>query len=165
MIKRSVLHILTNRKIRKIQKGDLKGYVQSKDIGILLNTNDDQSEVDDIAQMLRKEGKSTTILNVDSSGIKQGRNDFPSIGAKDVGPMGGFRSQHLIHFVSKHYDYLFVLDHKMDYLIQYIAVCCDARCRIGFADQDNPFLDMQIKPDKNRELEDVFRYARMIDNE
>ena len=163
-LKKGILNFLTTQRIRKISTREIRGYLEASTIGIIINVNDNQSHVDHLVSSIRLEGKTPVVINVDPSGIKQGKNDFPSVGKKDISFFGAFKSQHLIHFLSKNYDFLLVLDHQVDTIIKYIAANCRTACRVGFDEYPNDFLDLQIKPDKKRELEDVLKYMRMISN-
>lgn len=141
------------------------GYEKSQQIGVLVNTTDNQKHVDDFAEELKKDGKMVTLLNVDLNGIESGQNSFPVVSKKDVNVLGFFQSNDLIYFSRKIYDFLLVLDHQDDPFIQYIVACTQAKCVVGFIEDSSDLIDLKIKPANNNELKDVLKYTRMISNE
>ncbi len=164
MLKQRILTYLTKKNAKARPHEDLIGYSDCKDIGILINSEDQYGNVNEMADQLRSDGKQVTIVNIEVNGSVMKTNDFPSASRKDIDWKGDFLSHHILNFIKRDFDFLLVLDHQKDLFVQYIASCSKAKCTVGFSELTPGFIDLQIRPEKNRELYDVLKYTRMVSN-
>ena len=164
MLKELFLKLKTSRKLKHRPAVQPCSYDTSLNIGIVANTKSIQANVfDDFVGNLMAEGKNVTVLKVDTSAGKDGVPE--SISRIDVSLFGDIKSERLETFLSQRYDFLLVIDHHMDFLLQFVVAHCKAGYKIGFRDFPNrKGLDLLIKPDKDRELDDLLKYTKMINH-
>ena len=164
MFKKSFVGFLTKRKIKRRTALSPCSFANARNVGIIIDAQDAQKkEFEYFLISIHSEGKITEVLKVSSLKNLQGDLPHDVVTESDISLFGTLKSENLKIFIGKKFDLLMVPDQQLDYLIQYIAALCNATYKIGFSDFPNyKQLDLQIRPEKDHEFEDMFKYSKMI---
>ncbi len=164
MFKKPFIEFLTKRRLKRRSKPAPCSFEKARRVGIIINLRDSlRKEFEQFILSIQGEGKVTDVLKIGSSTDSEKGNTNGVITKSDVSFTGGIKSEKLKAFIDKEFDFLLILDHQLDYLIQYIASLCKASHKVGFNDfSKSKQLDLQIKPEKDREFDDLLKYTKMI---
>lgn len=161
-MKEYILRFLAKRLLKNRQTEVSIGYQHAQKVAILVNTQQKWPNIDQFINQLKLDKKQVSCLYFYK------KNDPAEAGHEafhpyDVGLFGALKSEILLKFSKPQYDYCFILNHQPHTYLDYLAVKLKCQTIIGFAYPEGNFLaDLQVKPDHDKELNDLLRYTRQL---
>ena len=166
MLKKSLISYISNRKGKAKSHPETCGFSKAETIGILVNGA--IPEPDNLAAFINNfetADKTTHVLGVNSSKTSLLTSIKSMVSHDDFTVLGKPKTETALAFFKRQYDYLILLDQKGDTLLKHFAMTCNATYLIGFSNYpENDILTLQVKPAEGNDLEDLFRYIKMIDD-
>jgi hypothetical protein len=163
-MKRLLLDFFTKRMNAKRKSVISPSYRNAQCVGVIINKNTGLSNIQTFLNDLRNDNKDVHVMYfVDSPSDHGIESDHFS--PEDFNFFGKVksRSERIIDFTRKKYDYIFVLDLSPSTYIDYLTVKSNASVNIGFYyNEGNSLADLQIKPDHGKELLDLLRYTKQL---
>ena len=147
MFKKLGLKIQT-RKLLKVDRitQKIKGYEQSKKIGIVVSDVDNFKSVNDFVKLLKQQNKEVTTLYFGKEKNLPQKNEYNIlVNAKEIKHFGKIHNDEVKRFIETNFDFLFYLNNNRDLFLEYVMASSKSTIRIGFSEKANiPYCDMFI---------------------
>lgn len=156
-------------KPHKAQKSSnsLLSYEDSKQVGIIY-TWTDQSKASLVDDFLKKMDKEVSILCFNPN-KEEINSSHPTLNMAELSATGKFKSEVANNFLSKHFDFLFVLDFELTEISKHLIIKSKANYRVGchIADEE-AYFDLMIGVNENDGIANftaqLLKYVKAISN-
>lgn len=162
MIREKILKYLTNKNIQHRPDSAMPPYHMAKKIGIFFNSGTvDYEEIKQLKNTLELDEKEISVLGYASK--MNGPAIYDVVAKREIGLTGKIKSPEFEKFSRDRYDYIIILDRNSDYVMSYLASACNAHCKVGIFQDDEPgVIDFQIKSGEGSECDELVKYLKMI---
>ena len=164
MFQKLILKWLFSLKIKK-NRVQVEGFKDIKNIVIINNLDEKKTcDLEALIHSFEKLGKKVESIDVSSS--KQSTKDSTArvVTKNDFSFFGKSKTPWIREFLNKKPDYVILIDRSNNYLINHLAIQCEANCYIGYKSiPQNELLTLQIAPLLENEQEVFLRYIKLIE--
>lgn len=143
-------------------------YESAQTFGILY-TAEDLKKHDEIKALVRKfekDGKKVEILSFLPKDVQNFEFRFSFFTDKDINLFGNFKSQEVLAFAEKPFDYLLYFDFESDPIMRLILAKSKARCRVGnFEEVNREFCDLMVAPQQPNYKSlafEMYKYTKIL---
>lgn len=161
-MKKNILAFQTRSLLRNQKRSASLGYHRAQRVAVLVNADLNWKGLDDFLKVLESDHKEIHVMHfckTEQAPTKEHLYFSPF----DFSIFGKIKSEELLEFVKPDFDYLFVVAKSSSTFIDFVAMKINATTNIGFVyEEGNEIADLQVKPDHERELEDLLKYAKRL---
>ena len=165
MLKKLIFEWLFKLRIKK-NNVQVEGFKEIKTIVIIINLDENKTcDLEALTHSFEKLGKKVQSIGVSPSGRSHKDNKIKVATKKDFTFFGTPKNPLVQGFFSNKSDYAILIDRSNNYIINHLAIHCNANCYIGYKSiPQNQLLTLQIAPLFENEHETFLRYIKLIEN-
>ncbi|MAJ50588.1 MAG: hypothetical protein CMB82_03105 [Flammeovirgaceae bacterium] len=162
MLQKLIFKWLFRLKIKK-NRIQVEGFKDIKNIVIINNLDEKKTcDLEALTYSFQKLGKKVESIGVSLS--SRSNEDTKVVSKKDFSFFGKSKTPWIREFLNKKPDYVILIDRSNNYLINHLAIQCEANCYIGYKSiPQNELLTLQIAPLLENEQEVFLRYIKLIE--
>lgn len=154
MVKKYIFSRQFNK--RKNHNQQLLGYEKAHKIGIIINADEDVSPkvTNSIVEGMKKDGKQLEIVVYALAGSNANYQfEHLLLLKSDFKWNGKLNNEKVSRFCSKSFDLLYVISKEFSFEIDYVALLCQASCKLGGQRVDKKvFFDLMVSmPNQSQE--------------
>ena len=170
VLTKNLINLKTGYAVKKVNKNRQPvSYHESKKIGIVFSVEDKvkHENIKKLVKQLELDNKEVDVLSYLSKDKQNHEFKFDFFTDQDISFWGNFKSDNVISFINKPFDYLFHVDTYPNILIENILAKSAAKCRIGnFYGNKNDYYEMMIKLSDQNDISELtnqmYHYTKSI---
>ncbi len=141
-------------------------YKNAERVGVIttLDEYDKQQAIDEFVDRLVGDQKEVEVLCYDKRQNQNKIFGYIQFSNRDISMFGSIRSEEVLDFIHRDFDYLFHLDVQSDEVIDKVLALSHAKCRVGCdLSGHHDFYELMVKADSLEDMSEmVFHYIKLV---
>ena len=141
-------------------------YQDAQRVGVLvtLQEYEKQHDIDEFVDRLVADQKEVEVLCYDKRRAHSKIFGYIQFTDRDISLFGSIRTEYVIDFVNRDFDYLFHLDIESDAVLDKILTLSHAKCRVGCdVLGHHDFYELMVKANSLQDLSEmIFHYVKLV---
>lgn len=141
-------------------------YQDAQRVGVLvtLDEYEKQHDIDEFVDQLVADHKEVEVLCYDQRRAHNKIFGYIQFTDRDISLLGNIRTEYVIDFINRDFDYLFHLDIASDVVLDKILILSQAKCRVGCdIPGHHDYYELMVKADSPQELKKmIFHYVKLV---
>lgn len=167
LLGKKILNLLNKPHKAKKSNNKMLSFDESKHIGILYTWQEESKAafIDEFAKSINKD-VSVLCYNPSKEEVKA---EHPVLNITELSATGKLKSEAALTFLSKHFDFLFVLDFELNEVSKHVIIKSKANCRVGYDITDErAYFDLMIGTKQSEGItsfaKELLKYVKAISN-
>lgn len=141
-------------------------YQDAQRVGVLvtLQEYEKQHDIDAFVDRLVADHKEVEVLCYDKRRAHNKIFGYIQFTDRDISMFGSIRTEYVIDFMNRDFDYLFHLDTESDVILDKILILSRAKCRVGCdVPGHRDFYELMVKANSQQDLSEmIFHYVKLV---